>query len=102
MIIPDQGRPSYARGFARSQAEAVYPGLWQGLQGWWQVTLGAKRTTLGDVSGHGNHGTLTNMEMADWVSSVNGGALQFDGSDERVVIDKFYGNGPKTILWRSR
>jgi hypothetical protein len=36
-----------------------------------------------DVSGRGNHGTLTNMTPEDWVSS-NGVALDFDGSDDFV------------------
>jgi|688.fasta_scaffold102807_2 hypothetical protein len=38
-----------------------------------------------DVSGRGNHGTLTNMEPEDWVSS-NGVALDFNAATERVVV----------------
>jgi hypothetical protein len=37
-----------------------------------------------DVSGRGNHGTLTNMTPEDWVSS-NGLALDFDGSNDYVL-----------------
>jgi hypothetical protein len=47
-----------------------------------------------DVSGRGNHGTLTNMDAAsDWVAS-NGMALDFDGSDDYVNIPaSYYGTG---------
>jgi hypothetical protein len=47
-----------------------------------------------DVSGRGNHGTLTNMDAAsDWVAS-GGMALDFDGSDDYVNIPaSYYGTG---------
>jgi hypothetical protein len=47
-----------------------------------------------DVSGRGNHGTLTNMDAAsDWVVS-NGMALDFDGSDDYVNVPaSYYGTG---------
>jgi len=87
MIIPDQGRPSYARGFARSQAEAVYPGLWNGLAGYWHPPLGATGLTLHDHSGRGRNGTLTNMEAAsDWLLTEHGYALEVDGVDEHVLL----------------
>jgi len=40
-----------------------------------------------DYSGRGNVGTLTNMDpAADWVGSLHGGALDFDGSNDYVNI----------------
>jgi len=40
-----------------------------------------------DRSGRGNHGTLTNMEPAsDWVVSGGRGALDFDGTNDRVSV----------------
>ena len=41
---------------------------------------------LPDVSGYGNHGTLTNMASDDWVSAQYGRALDFDGTDDRVIV----------------
>ena len=38
-----------------------------------------------DVSGRGNHGTLTNMTSEDWVVSGGAGALDFDGTNDRVT-----------------
>ncbi len=38
-----------------------------------------------DFSGHGNTGTLTNMESADWVIGKRSKALSFDGVDEYVT-----------------
>ncbi len=51
-----------------------------------------------DVSGRGNHGTLTNMDAAtDWVAS-NGMALDFDGSNDRVEANALrYSALPLTI-----
>ena len=48
--------------------------LTDGLQGWWCPSLddaGNGTTTLTDLSGNGNHGTLTNMDPAtDWVADT--------------------------------
>ena len=42
-------------------------------------------TTWTDLSGNGNTGTLTNMEIPSDYSSTNGGSLTFDGVNEYVV-----------------
>lgn len=53
-------------------------------------SLGVTGDTLRDVSGNGNHGTLTNMDAAsDWVTTSKGLALGFDGTDDHVVIPTF-------------
>ena len=73
--------------FAKCQAEAEYPELWQGLVGAWSPCLSPRGgTVLRDLSGRGNHGTLTNMDPAtDWVTSGGKTALDYDGSD-RIVL----------------
>jgi hypothetical protein len=49
-----------------------------------------------DVSGRGNHGSLVNMDAAsDWVAS-NGMALDFDGSDDYVLLPSV--NLPKITM----
>lgn len=83
-------QPSYQNGYARSAGESVQPNLWRGLIGAWVPTLGPMGTTLRDVSGFGNHGTLTNMDPPnDWVIGGNpkvpGYVLDFDGGDDDAV-----------------
>lgn len=70
--------------------------LTDGLVGWWspsQDDTGNGTTTLHDLSGNGNHGTLTNMDAAtDWVTDTsNGGvrALDFDGVDDYVDLSSY-------------
>jgi hypothetical protein len=63
--------------------------LWNGVVGFWSATAGPSGYRLLDRSGRGNHGTLTNMDAAtDWV--VDGGryALDFDGTNDYVLIQK--------------
>ncbi len=84
LIIPRRHRPSFASGFARSAAQAKNPGLWKGLVGLWDASLGATGNTLHDVSGRHHPGTLVNSPT--WVSSPDGGALDFDGISDEVEI----------------
>ncbi len=80
--------PSWKSGFAHNAAESANPGLWKGLVGLWLPALGPTGLTLRDMSGWGNHGTLTNMDPAtDWVTIGKRGlpwALDFDGSNDYV------------------
>lgn len=74
---------SYANGFAPRDGQPLYPELWRGCVGAWAPCLGPTGLTLRDWSGYANHGTLRNMEGADW--SLNRGyTLDFDGLDEYV------------------
>ena len=41
-------------------------------------------TAWTDLSGNGNNGTLTNMEVPGDYSTANGGSLTFDGTDDYV------------------
>ena len=81
-------KPSYQAGYARNASESENPKLWDGLVGAWMPSLGVTGETLRDVSGNGNHGTLTNMDAAsDWVATSKGLALDFDGSGDDILID---------------
>ena len=73
---------------AKCEAEAEYPELWQGLVGAWSPCLSPPGgTVLRELSGKGNHGTLTLMDPAtDWVLSQGKGALDFDGSNDYVTF----------------
>jgi len=42
--------------------------------------------TLTDYSDNSNTGTLTNMEVEDWVTGKHGEALNFDGTNEYVEV----------------
>jgi hypothetical protein len=56
-------------------------------------SFGVTGETLRDVSGNGNHGTLTNMDAAsDWVATSKGLALDFDGNIHRISIDSSFFN----------
>ena len=72
--------------FAKCQAEAEYPELWQGLVGAWSPCVSPSGgTVLRDLSGFGNHGVLTNMDQTnDWVISKGYPALDFDGINDVV------------------
>jgi len=52
------------------------------LVAWWTLDEGSGTVAL-DWSGHGNHATFTNDPQ--WVNGYDGGALQFDGSDDSVI-----------------
>ena len=80
-------KPSYQSGYARNASESENPQLWDGLVGAWMPSLGVTGETLRDVSGNGNHGTLTNMDAAtDWVATNKGLALDYDGSSHYVNL----------------
>ena len=59
--------------------------------GWWRMDEG-QGITAKDYSGNGNNGTLTNMDPAtDWVAGKNNGALDFDGSNDRISTSALTG-----------
>lgn len=62
--------------------------LRDGLVGAWCPSVsGWGGTMLRDLSGRGNHGTLTNMDPAtDWVVSEGKQALDFDGVNDQINI----------------
>jgi hypothetical protein len=80
---------SYANGFAPRDGQPLYPELWRGCVGAWAPCLGPTGLTLRDWSGFGNHGTLTNMVAGDdWVPNQGRYALDFDGSNDYVILSK--------------
>jgi len=71
----------------RSECDPRYQHLWDGLVGAWYPKLGPTGVTLRDVSGHHNHGVLTNMDPAtDWVLGEDGWALDTDATNDHVLI----------------
>jgi hypothetical protein len=60
----------------------------EGLVGAWCPSFtGATGLQLADISGQANHGVLTGMDPGtDWVASGGKGALDFDGTDDYVVV----------------
>jgi len=78
-------KPSYKSGYAKSADESASPHLWNGLVGAWMPSLGVTGETLRDVSGNGNHGTLTGMDAAtDWVATSKGLALDMVSPNDYI------------------
>jgi hypothetical protein len=75
----------------------------RGLVGAWCPSVSGSGLLLPDLSGYGNHGTLTNMDASDWVGTDRGRALDFDGVNDFVSISAARlppGAAPWTIsLW---
>ena len=98
-----RSQPSWKSGFAHYRAESAYPTLWDGLRTLWLPALGPTGSTLFGLSGRGNHGTLTGMDLVtDWVlgdSRIGGYALNFNGSTATVPFDQTLTfTGPFTLL----
>jgi len=62
----------------------------RGLVGAWCPSVAGNGLLLPDLSGRGNHGTLTNMDASDWVGTDKGRALDFDGVDDEIVLRSGY------------
>ena len=98
LYIPDWSEVlavSHAHG-----ADSRNPDAWASQVGLWTMLQGGGKT-LYDVSGYGNHGTLTNMDPTGWVlgNPRSGGyALDFDGVNQRVEIGSDLGMGGATGL----
>ena len=100
ILITGSNNPSYRSGFysPRRGGTPKYPSLWDGCVAAWAPSLGATGGRLFDHSAYGNHGTLTDMDAAsDWVVSGGKGALDFDGSDDRIIIPNRESLNPKAI-----
>jgi prepilin-type N-terminal cleavage/methylation domain-containing protein len=73
----------------KAYAQQVHALLGANAVGVWNFDEGAG-TTLTDISGYGNNGTLNkgaNGTGLDWVASdIEGTALQFDGMDDYVIV----------------
>jgi len=66
------------------------------LVGWWRFDEGSGTTAM-DASGNGNDGTLNGD--AQWVAGQLGGAIQFNGSNARVVASNIpFDNRSFTIM----
>lgn len=95
-------KPSYMSGFYSPEKGGVpaYPELWKGCVGAWSMGLGPVGAMLRDQSGNKRHGTMSGMELSDWVTSEGQYALDFDGSEQIVttyVPSDFGGAKPITM-----
>ena len=80
--------------------ESAYPELWRGCVGAWAPCLGPTGTRLHDLSRYRNWGTLTNMDAAtDWVVSGGRYALDFDGTNDFVTMQRI--NAYSSIIFRT-
>lgn len=90
LVLPSSGT---ATTFLRTITTKPRPGvrinilhpLSRGLVGLWLLNEGTG-SQASDISGKGNHGTLTNMAVNSQVSGWSGGALAFDGANNNVVL----------------
>ena len=85
----------------KTYAQQVHALLGSNAVGVWNFDEGAG-TTLTDISGYGNNGTLNkgaNGTGLDWVSSdIGGTALQFDGVDDYVNVSNSASLNPTTAI----
>ena len=58
----------------------------QGLFGFWLFNEGSGLKVY-DLSSYSQDGTLINMDEADWIVGLDGWALDFDGSNDYMVIN---------------
>jgi len=74
--------------YTSRRGEARYPGLWDGrVAAWCPSVTGPTGTRLYDLQFGRYQGTLTNMDSAtDWVRSSGQYALDFDGSNDYVLV----------------
>lgn len=77
-------------------ADSETPELWDGLVGLWPIAAGGGITAY-DLSGYGNHGTLTST--LDWVTTEKGRALDYFADDGHITIDSPSLTGSFTFLW---
>ncbi len=65
-------------------------GTTDGLIAHWKFEDGTGSTTANDYSANSNTGLLTSMDPAtDWIPGIRGGALDFDGSDDKIIATDF-------------
>ena len=76
------------------------------IVGCWSPSVRGSGYLLPDLSGKGNHGTLTNMAGDDWVGAsvrgVSGRVLDCDGSNDYITIGKslqFAGSAMTVSAW---
>ena len=100
-------QPSWNNGFARSQAEAAYPRLWDGLVSLGMPALGVTRSDLiYCLAGCRKDGVPNNMDASNWVRGdprIGGPALDFSTDeyiDLPVLLSHFDSRGTFVIHLR--
>ena len=61
------------------------PDINSGLQGWWTFDGQNLQSKVGDASGQGNTGYLTNFTSTTTIPGVLGQALLFNGTNQYVI-----------------
>ena len=80
-----------------AQVASTLEGPGAGLVGWWKFDEGSG-TTATDSSGNGNNGTLVNGAAWTTDSKVGGGAMSFDGVDDKINTGSdFISTSPLTV-----
>ena len=72
-------------GTTDSDLVSWHPAGPNGLVGYWNFDESSGNIAY-DLSGNGNHGTLNNMNAADWVTGRSGHALDFADTGDYVEI----------------
>jgi hypothetical protein len=96
----DEIRLDYNAGLAAKFGGSPNKDITRGLVGYWDFNDGSG-TNANDASDQNNDGTLTTMDPnTDWVSGKagNGGALDFDGSDDYVSVGQQTALEPTTAV----
>ena len=74
----------YNRALSAAEVKQLYQ--WApGPVGYWNFDEGSGSTAF-DRSGNGLNASFSNMESEDWTQGMYGGALSFDGSDEKLTF----------------
>jgi len=73
----DSSNATFSSGVVKLKEVSAYP------YAWWHLNE-SNGTSANDASGHGRHGTLQNMEDADWQAGKLNNCLVFDGVNEYV------------------
>lgn len=74
----------YNRALSAAEVKQLYQ--WApGPVGYWNFDEGSGSTAF-DRSGNGLNASFSNMESEDWTQGKYGGALSFDGSDEKLTF----------------
>ena len=77
-------------------AYASNPNADPNLMGWWKLDDGTGTTAV-DSSGNGNNGTLYGGPQ--WVPGIMGGALEFDGVDDYVLVTRTVQDDMTVMCW---
>lgn len=76
----------YDKALTQEEISSLYQGTADILVAHWNFDEGTGNTA-NDISGNGNHATLINMDESSWTEGKLFSALNFDGVDDKLVVD---------------